>query len=225
MATVCEKYVPLSERYRPRGLDEIVGQPPVYFLRRLAARPHRSCWLVEGPPGTGKSAAAHVVAEELGCTAMSKHTIAGNKLNVELAETVFGSMARFVPMDGARFHVVIIEEFERCVSPEVRAYLKTALDTGVEPPDGLPPRCIVIATSNDVAKIEPALLERFRVLNFSAGPCFAEACQERLGAIWEAEALGRDLPPSWLAWGWQEAGNSLRFSMRVALRAMEDYLG
>jgi MoxR-like ATPase len=225
MATVCEKYVPLSERYRPRGLDEIVGQPPVYFLRRLAARPHRSCWLVEGPPGTGKSAAAHVVAEELGCTAMSKHTIAGNKLNVELAETVFGSMTRFVPMDGAPFHVVIIEEFERCVSPEVRAYLKTALDTGVEPPDGLPPRCIVIATSNDVAKIEPALLERFRVLNFSAGPCFAEACQERLGAIWEAEAPGRDLPPSWLAWGWQDAGNSLRFSMRVALRMLEDYLG
>jgi hypothetical protein len=121
--------------------------------------------------------------------------------------------------------LVLIGPHERCVSPEVRAYLKTALDTGVEPPDGLPPRCIVIATSNDVAKIEPALLERFRVLNFSAGPCFAEACQERLGAIWEAEAPGRDLPPSWLTWGWQEAGNSLRFSMRVALRTMEDYLG
>jgi len=75
MATVCEKYVPLSERYRPRGLGEIVGQPPVYFLRKLAARPHRSCWLVEGPPGTGKSAAPHVLAEQLGCTAMSKHTI------------------------------------------------------------------------------------------------------------------------------------------------------
>ena len=29
----------------------------------------------------------------------------------------------------------------------------------------------------------------------------------------------------WAYATWQDAGNSLRFSIRVALRAMEDYLG
>ena len=32
-------------------------------LERFCRRPYRSCWLLEGPPGTGKSASAHAVSK------------------------------------------------------------------------------------------------------------------------------------------------------------------
>jgi replication-associated recombination protein RarA len=210
----------LFDKYRPKRLSEVVGQPAAAMLGRFVRKPFRSCWLLEGPPGTGKSACAHALAEELGCTIFSKHVVSGNKLTRETAEQLFNHTVRCVPMDRARFHVVIVEEFERVVSPEVRSYLKTALDTGVEPPDGLAPRCIVVATSNDVAKIDGAILERFRVLQFSGGPCFAETAQERLAEIWTQERPADDMPAWWQHWGWQGE----RFSMRVAVREMEDYL-
>ncbi|MFZ1932312.1 MAG: hypothetical protein WCB27_07090 [Thermoguttaceae bacterium] len=40
---------------------------------------------------------------------------------------------------------------------------------------------------------EQALLQRFEVFPFSAGPTFAEACQERLAWIWQQEA-GPNVP-------------------------------
>jgi MoxR-like ATPase len=213
----------LQDRYRPRRLAEIVGQPQIYKLMALAARPRRSCWLCTGDPGTGKSATAHALAEELGCSIFSKHPLKASDLNKDTAEQLFNQTLRSIPMDRAPVHLVILEEFERCVSAEVRAFLKGALDTGVEAEDGgLPHRCVVVATSNDVSKIEPALLERFSLLNFSSGPEFALACQERLAAIWEAECPGVDMPKDWFLWGWQDELS--RFSMRVALRAMADHI-
>ena len=48
--------------------------------------------------------------------AIQEHVIPANKLKVELAQGRFDTWTRFLPMDGAAFHVVIIEEFERVVT-------------------------------------------------------------------------------------------------------------
>ena len=74
----------------------------------------------------------------------------------------------------------MIEELELIVSRHVNSALKDELSE-----QHMPERLIVVATSNDVSTLDEALLQRFDVFPFSAGPTFAEACRERLAWIWQ----------------------------------------
>ena len=56
---------PLSERTRPRTLDEVVGQEDaVRALRAALCGPNPQHVLVYGPPGVGKTAAARLILDE-----------------------------------------------------------------------------------------------------------------------------------------------------------------
>jgi putative ATPase len=58
---------PLAERMRPRGLDEIVGQDDILApgrpLREAIERDRLQSIILWGPPGTGKTTIARVIAE------------------------------------------------------------------------------------------------------------------------------------------------------------------
>src|ERR1700760_3787586 len=61
---------PLADRIRPRSLDEIVGQEhltgPEGAIGRMVAAGRRASMILWGPPGTGKTSIARLLADAVG---------------------------------------------------------------------------------------------------------------------------------------------------------------
>jgi replication-associated recombination protein RarA len=210
----------LHEKYRPRCLRDIVGQPGVATrLAAFAASPRPDILIFEGETGTGKTTAAIVLSEMFGCQdwfGSSVYKLNGADLTVELAREYFDPhKTPFRYKLGEKWHVLRIEELE-WVSPQCQRYLKEAMEEAQRRW-----RCIVIATSNDASKLEKALRHRFKPFIFSAGPEFAKACQARLEWVWEQEVgAGAPMPYAAQMLGWDED----TFSMRRAIDQLEDYV-
>lgn len=62
--------IPLAERLRPQTLDDVVGQPHLAgkdgVLRKLVAGGHMPSIIFWGPPGTGKTTLAGILASSIG---------------------------------------------------------------------------------------------------------------------------------------------------------------
>jgi len=189
---------PLTERYRPRTLDAIRGQPDaVRVLRRFAASPYPTALMFEGETGTGKTTAALSLAEALGCDLTQKPSEFGGVCQIASGEQTADAvrdtyrMMWNCPMFGSGWKVVIVNEADR---------MNVAAETvWLDRLENIPARTVIVFTTNHLQKLSARFRDRSTRLTFeSDAGRLRESVHDLLAAIWKAET-GRAPSKKWIA--------------------------
>ncbi len=151
---------PLAARLRPRSLEEVIGQAhltgPDGMLRKLIASGHLGSLILWGPPGTGKTTLAEVLARECGrpCTAANAATI-GVK---QIREVLDASRRRLA--EGGPATVLFLDEIHR-FSKSQQDVLLGDVERGVV-------SLIGATTENPWYTVNDALISRATVLQLNS---------------------------------------------------------
>ncbi|HEX8431796.1 MAG TPA: AAA family ATPase, partial [Longimicrobium sp.] len=146
---------PLAERMRPRTLDEIVGQPhlagPEGTLTKLVATGHLPNLILHGPPGTGKTTLARVIAGYADAAFVGFNAVSEGV--PRLREVVKEAEAR---RKGGRGTLLFVDEIHR-LNKGQQDFLLPALESGLV-------TLVGATTEHPAFEINPALLSRSQVL-------------------------------------------------------------
>ena len=172
---------PLADRLRPLTLDEVVGQDhligPKGPLGRMLAKGHLSSIILWGPPGTGKTTIARLLADKVG-------------LHFEPMSAIFSGVADLKKVfDAARGRramgkgtLLFVDEIHRFNRTQQDSFLPVMEDGTVT--------LVGATTENPSFELNAALLSRAQVLVLNR---LDDAALERL--LQRAEAhVGRKLP-------------------------------
>ncbi len=206
---------PLTERYRPRTRDQIVGQPAVTgFLKGFVAEPYSTALLLEGMTGTGKTSAALALAEALACDVKEGefggvHEIASGEQNADAVRETYRRIWQ-TPLYGSGWKVVVVNEADRMNGAAETIWLDRL--------EHLPPRTVVVFTTNYAAKLSKRLRDRCTRLEFDGSAESLEgAAVGLLMAIWRAET-GKHGSVRWLRSIVRGAAEDGQLSLRRAVQ-------
>jgi putative ATPase len=146
---------PLAARMRPRTLDELVGQEHLVGdqgpIRRSLARGHLASMLLWGPPGTGKTSLARLLADAVGA---EFRTLSAVMSGVAEVRAILAEAQDRLALDGHRT-VLFIDEIHRFNKAQQDALLPHVEDGTVT--------LIGATTENPYFEVNSALLSRMRV--------------------------------------------------------------
>src|SRR6188472_325015 len=146
---------PLAARMRPRSLEEFEGQAHLVGergpLRRSVARGHLASLLLWGPPGTGKTSLARLLADAVGADFA---TISAVMSGVAEVRAQIAEARERLALNGTR-SVLFIDEIHRFNKAQQDALLPHVEDGTVT--------LIGATTENPYFEVNSALLSRMRV--------------------------------------------------------------
>ncbi|MDR0957281.1 MAG: replication-associated recombination protein A [Candidatus Nomurabacteria bacterium] len=82
-----ERAIPLAERMRPHSLDEVIGQKKLVgengILRKIVDNKEPTSLIFWGPPGTGKTTLARIIASEMNADFIEISAVSAKKADVD----------------------------------------------------------------------------------------------------------------------------------------------
>ena len=223
----------LYRKWRPKRLDEVVGQGPVTQTIRNAVSTGRvaHAYLFCGPRGTGKTSTARILAKAVNCLAPKD----GEPDNAcEVCESINEARAldlieidaasnrgiddirnlrekvHFSP-NQAKYKVYIVDEAHMLTEAAFNALLKT-----LEEP---PAHAIFVLATTEVHKVPLTIISRCQRFDFRRVPL--ETVVERLGWLCEGEEIEAEEEALQLLA--RTAGGSLRDAENLLERAIVSY--
>src|SRR5262245_10252905 len=146
---------PVAARMRPRSLDEFVGQEHLVGergpLRRSVSRGHLSSILLWGPPGTGKTSLARLLADAIGAHFSTLSAVMSGV--VEVRATIAQAQDRLTL--NQRRTVLFLDEIHRFNKAQQDALLPHVQDGTIT--------LTGATTENPYFEVNAALLSRMRV--------------------------------------------------------------
>ena len=175
-----------TEKYRPKNLDEVIGQKHVTErLKSYVASRNMPHLLMTGPAGTGKTTCSLAMAREMFGDDWKGNFIelnASDERGIDVVRGKIKEFARTAPLGGAEFKIIFMDEADALTS-DAQAALRRTMEKFSK-------ICRFILSCNYSSKIIDPIQSRCAVFRFK--PLSREDVRDFLGRIVKEENIDID---------------------------------